>query len=522
MIKIDELFYQKRIVIKHTSIKGIRMKLKYQICVFLILITSVLPVVSQTGTVYNQRDDTYTLLGLKRAKQAYEVARTNYERQVELSKRKLISDAELERSATSLSDAEVNYQQSLLAVLFEKQYITVTEAVKYQSEDGSKHVRLKLVNASGGSAEFKKLVNIEDALFESLQPDIINDIYVSLLNETQTIISQPYEAKIEKLRFGSPVQLDFRLLEDLDIITVSMIYGSGTQRSLKIFLQKDSTVDKVLVYSEQFSQEIELGQEATYDLALELFSGSNQKFSLVVVNLPDQVSRYFKEPLGQARISQVKFAEGAHTKKATLEVSLPSRPTSEVAMNKPIDFYVLVVPQGKHDTIISGSDRHFTEAEIKNMGIGYARLEMIPRGVGQLMVRATQLYKAISKGDKAEVSIELVNEGSQRIDNIEIEVDLPFNWSKTVSADLISKLEIGQEKKVNLTFIPARDTEVGKYDIRIRTTGSSGNQPVLGEDKTVAVEIRSSANIAGTLAVVLMIILLVGGIVIFGIRLSRR
>ena len=39
-----------------------------------------------------------------------------------------------------LSEAEVNFQQSLLAVLFEQQYVAVLSAVKSQAEHGGKRV----------------------------------------------------------------------------------------------------------------------------------------------------------------------------------------------------------------------------------------------------------------------------------------------------------------------------------------------------------------------------------------------
>jgi len=224
----------------------------------LALLSHAVPAGAQTNP-FNQRDDQYRLLGLKRAKEAFEYSRAEFEQKQQLFEKNLISKLELERSRNLLADAEVNYQQSLLAVLFEKQYVAVAKAVKYQSKDGRKHVKLTLENASGGGAEYRKLLNLDDELFRSLQPDMINDVYVSLLNESNAIISQPYEAKIEQLQFGRPVTLDFMLLQDLDAVTVNVTYGSGTQRSPKIFLQKDATVNKVVLQSEQFSQEAELG-----------------------------------------------------------------------------------------------------------------------------------------------------------------------------------------------------------------------------------------------------------------------
>ncbi|HXX62840.1 MAG TPA: hypothetical protein VEO56_03500, partial [Bacteroidota bacterium] len=66
--------------------------------------------VAQAGAQvnYNQRDDKYRVLGLKRAKEAYETARRDYERELELFKRSLISQAELDHFHNAMADAEVN------------------------------------------------------------------------------------------------------------------------------------------------------------------------------------------------------------------------------------------------------------------------------------------------------------------------------------------------------------------------------------------------------------------------------
>lgn len=71
------------------------------------------------SNMFNQRDDQYRVLGLKRAKETYEAARNEFDRQKSLFEKGLISQADLDRTKASFSDAEVNYQQSLLAVLFE-------------------------------------------------------------------------------------------------------------------------------------------------------------------------------------------------------------------------------------------------------------------------------------------------------------------------------------------------------------------------------------------------------------------
>jgi uncharacterized membrane protein len=478
--------------------------------------------VAQNQVPFNQRDDQYRLLGLKRAREAYTMARAEYERQKDLFERDLLTQAALERSRSMYADAEVNYQQSLLAVLFEQQYVSILEAVKYQGEDGRKRVRLKVANMSGGSAEFRQLVEVDDELFRSLQPDVVHNVYVSILNSDGAIISQPYEAKIEELHYGKPKTLDFAMLQDLDAVTVYLIYSNGTERNFKVFLQKDATADQVYVQSEQFSQEVPLGKTASFDLTLELFSGGSDTYSLDVVNLPDQIGRYFTDGSGRARLSQLKFTESSRTKAAALEVTLPDRPTDMVQMDQPITFYALVIPRTQRRELGEIGSRTWTEDEIVALGAGYVRLELVPRGKGELLVRAPLLYHSIEAGDEVRTRIDLYNEGSHRIDQLEFDVELPLGWSRALAPDRMATLDIGEEKPLELTLVPPEEVAEGKYDIRLRITGLSDNQPIASEDKTFTVEVRAGSNIAGTMIILLLLVGVVGGVVVFAIRLSRR
>lgn len=489
-----------------------------------LLITAFSPVKThaQVGTPFNQRDDEYRLLGLKRAKEAYDVARQEYDRKKEMFDKKIVSQLELEQARNSFANAEVNYQQSLLAVIFEKQFVSVKNAVKYQSEDGRKHVKLVLENASGGSPEFLKLVNIDEELFKTLQPDVINDVYVSLLNDENAIISQPYEAKIEELHHGQPFEIDFELLQDLDAVTVDLVYGNGSQRSPKIYLQKDSSANKVIIQSEQFAQEVELGGTASFDLTLELFSGTTNTFKLAAVNLPAQITRFFSDPGSQARLSQFKFTESTNTRRAALEVFLPDRPTEDVVIGRPIRFYVLVIPREQNVMPEDLTERFWSQEEIEALKIGYVRLEIVPSGVGRLLVRVPQLYHSIDKESSAEFAVEIMNEGTRRLDNVVVDADLPLNWEKDIDPPVISSLDIGEEKKVLIKLNTPSSVSVGRYEIRIRTSSLSDNQPVTGEDKTVTIEIKAQTNVVGIATIVLLIVGLVTGIVVFGIRLARR
>ena len=91
-----------------------------------------------------------------------------------------------------------------------------------------------------------------------------------------------------------------------------------------------------------------------------------------------------------------------------------------------------------------------------------------------------------------------------------------------ISPDVIEKLDINEERRINLAFTPPDDISPGRYEIRIRTTSLSDNQPIEGEDKTLTIQVEQQANVFGTFLLLLGIVGLVIGIVVFGIRLSRR
>jgi len=497
------------------------MRTRFAIALIACALLSAAGAVSQYNS-FNQRDDKYRLLGLKRSKEYFEMTRKEFERQKDLFDKGLISESELDRFRNSLADAEVNYQQSLLSVLFEQQYVSIEKAVKYQAPDGSKHVRLSVANASGGSEEFRKLLGIDDQLFRSLQPDVIQSVYVSLYNNDGAIISQPYEFKLENLKAGEPKTVDFALLQELDALTVNIIYGNGSSRTLKILLQKDNSVNKVVVQSQQFSQEAELGKTASYGLTLELFGGVNTSYSLFVVNLPQQINRYFRDAATQARLSQIKFTESVNTMRASLEVSLPDRPTDEVTMDRAIPFYIMVVPADRAAEFRDAESKRWTEEQVGKLDVGYVKLELMPRGRGQLLVRARQLYLTVKSDEPAVMSVDLVNEGTRRLDNVKVEADLPMNWTKTVEPAVVPTLEINQEQRVTITAVPPAGTPPGRYEMRLRTSGLSESLPVNAEDKTVTVEIQENANVFGTVLLVLAILGIIGGIVVFGVRMSKK
>jgi hypothetical protein len=488
----------------------------FLVCTSLFIMTCTL--LSQQGI----GKDSYPLLEFKRIQASYEKAKADYE-----SKRKgfeygIISEQELNQAKLNLTNDEVAYQKALVNMIVEEQYVSIIGGLQYQGAEGRKHVRITLENTSGGGDEYASLLKLDEELMKALRSDVINNVYVSLSDDDKAIISHPYEAKIDQLFFGKPTEVDFTLLRDLDAVTVDITFGNGTKRSSKISLLKDEKVNKVIIQSEQFSQEAELGNSADFDLTLELFSGQNDTFQLEVVNLPSQLNRYFHDPASEARLSQFKFTEGNKTRKAALKVLLPDRPGEGIEIGKRILFYALVVPRDRMESLGPMQERIWSAKEIEALDVGFVRLELVLRGKGELVVRAPQLYFSALKEESVEITLNMKNEGTRSLANVKVEVDAPLHWTKKVEPELLPLLDVSVEKQILVEVTPPPDIAPGKYEVRVKSSGLSDTQPVSGEDKTITVEIKEEANVTGIAIIVSAIVILVLGIVIFGIRLSRR
>ena len=68
--------------------------LKIWITFLLLLLITASTSIAQTRNTFNERDNKYTLLGLKRAKANFEASNSEYERQAELFNQGLINKVE--------------------------------------------------------------------------------------------------------------------------------------------------------------------------------------------------------------------------------------------------------------------------------------------------------------------------------------------------------------------------------------------------------------------------------------------
>ncbi|NIM57322.1 MAG: hypothetical protein GTO16_00050 [Candidatus Aminicenantes bacterium] len=486
------------------------------------ILAVILTVTFCTDFINSQESQSLKLLALKKAQLHLEEMKGDFDRALWLKEEGLISEQEFVQKRTSYLQAQVTYQEALITFMGSEARLSVASAVKYQDKAGKKYVRVSLRYSSKELKELAKLNIDAKDLFPLDFLKEIKDVYVSLRSEGK-IISDPYEKTISSLSLEQEKQVTFQLLKDVENLDVNVFYA-GKNETTSVYLQKGLSANIVTVNSAQFSQEADLESEATYDLSLEKFSGEANVFRLKVINLPQQISYEFIDPQTQARLSQIKFTEGITSMKLSLKLYLPKNADEQVVIDKSIEFYCLALDDEQSSLVneLLSSGQSVGSKEIDSLKAGNVKLELIPRGVGRIEVLALSLYHEIKVGENVNMEVTVKNTGTRRLDNIRVYTDLPLNWRSEIKPDLIASLDQGKEEIVAIDFIPSEDVSVGDFEPRIRTECIADNRRVESEDKIVRIHISAKTNVLGITLLVIFLVALLVGIVVFGIKLTRK
>ena len=470
---------------------------------------------------HSQEDQAGIALDLKKARAAYEIAKQKYDNDKELYDQKAISLADFNNSKNESLSKEVDYQKLILKLISQQSYIIIEKAVKYQNSKTEKRVKLTLRSSTEGNQDYlKQFEQHFDVFTPEMRTAKVYNVFVSINNiADNTIIGSPYEIRIPYIDNGAIATADFNLLRDAESVQVVLNYN-GKKDLKNIYLEKDASANMVAINSSQFAQETDLGTSASYDLSLERYSSSDDVYRFMVVNLPRQVSYDFFDADNNARLSQLKFNQGINIRKLSLKAYLPDREDNEIKIDNALDFYVLVLNNTEYEKL--GDRRIMTQKEIDQIQAGKIKLELIPKGVGRITVRAPSLYHEIKTGDSLSMKITVMNDGTRVLDNIKITTENPLNWKTIIVPDVIATLAPGKEHEVILSILPPDDVNVGAQEVKIKTQASANNRTVETEDKTIRIQVEARTPIFGTILLILLLVGVLMGIVVFGIKLSKR
>ncbi len=430
-------------------------------------------------------------------------------------------DFELRRNVDSLIvnlrylDREYPYKIHLEE---DTRHISILSAKKFRV-DNQMMVTIQLKNTSTTEAMPTNATPEEIAAANE-----IRSIYVSLLDAVDsTNIVKPYEEKIAVLGYNETADLTFQLQKDVDSVKVSMKYPEIIEPDTRlIYLQKESALDVVNVSSLRFSQEGNLGNSVTYDLTLDRLAETENTFQLRVINLLNRLSFEFQDPDTNTRQSQVKFTQEESKRNLSLIVYLPEELGASFLDNT-LEFYVAVLDETEANELGGVNNRLDLPAEqIASIQGGVERFELIPKGVPEIEVIVQNAFQTIKIGDQVNMPATLKNIGTRDLVDIRMIVDVNPDWKYTVSPEVIMSLGRNEEKEIQLTLNPPMDISVGEYQAKLNAEVTVDNRKFQARDRSITIQVESKSQISVITILFGVLVLLIVGMVIITIRISRR
>lgn len=418
----------------------------------------------------------------------------------------------------SYDEAQTDFEQAKLDLLNTATHLVVLEARKYRTEDGKSMVDLVLQNAS----DIRDALMVDPSLTEvDLRTLLkVENIYVSLINGS--IVGEPYEIRIPSLAVGQRETLTFRLLSDVEAVHVSLKYLDLTE-DRPVILRKGSQQELPSINSSQFSQEGVLNQSVSFGLTLQRLADEERNFGLAVVGLPQRIRYSFLNQ--NAKVSQVKFDQTISKVQVQLRLEIPEK-LDPGLIGRTRTFYALVTQPSEYARIHALIDRYgdapVPPEEVAALACNYVRLELIPKGTGKLEVLVANRYQEIKVGDELRIRVEFLNRGTVAVQNIKAVLDVPYEWESQADPTLIKLLEVDGRTPVEIVARPPEGIAVGDYELGIQAQGQVGTENVESLEKTITIRVGARSNIAGNTILIGLLVLLVIGIGVASIRISRR
>lgn len=402
-------------------------------------------------------------------------------------------------------------------------HISVISAKKYRVNNQIM-VNLRLKNTSTTES-----MPIDATTEEIAAANEIRSIFVSLkdidpTNAAQpTNIAQPYEHKIPLLGYNDETNLTFQLQKDVDSIMIALKYPDLVEADNRlVYLQKESEEDVVNVSSLQFSQEGNLGSPVTYDLTLDRLAETENTFQLRVINLLNRLSFEFQDAESQSRMSQVKFTQAQSKRDLSLIVYLPEELEASY-LDETLEFYVAVIDEAEARQLGDVNNRlSLSPEQIDQIKGGIERFELIPKGVPEIELFIPNAYHTIKMGEQISMTLKLRNIGTRDLVDIRMAIDVYTDWKYAVEPEVVAGLLRNEETEIYLTLIPSSDVGVGEYEAKVNAELTVDNRHFEAWEKTVRVHIQSKTRLSVTTILFGLLLLLVIGIAIVTVRISRR
>jgi len=541
------------------------------------LVFAVFSSITSAQVSYDPNAEQFQLLSLNQAYINLGKSARDFIRARDLFQKGHYSQQQYDNALSMYRNSKIQYDMAMMRILTNASYVIVEKAVKRtNTETGVPVVDITIKNVQGGSFELAKLnafgarktsmsggnwdttgepaelsssateeiQNYEEAITTTLPflegqglafEDVLNllevtNIFVSLYsrdeNNQTVMISSPYEVRVPRLGQGEKAKVSFELLRDVESLTVELRFGDKSIQK-PVYLRLESTEGGIQVDSQIPSVQADLDSTASFNLSLQRFSSGSTTFSLRVVGLPEQIDyNYVDSDNNNQQVTRVNFTEGTVRKNLQLQLTMPTRSDDDVVVDQPIPFKAVVLNAEevrKFDELRREFGRNIPDEKLAELNAGMVDLTVTPLGVGRVEVSASTFYYPIMPDEQVDMTITVKNTGTGELKNVEIDADPPNNeWNYTIEPSLIRSLQPEEQQNVKITFLPPEDTTVGTHILKVKVEAKTRNRIIEADDKEVTVDIKEKPDIWGRLILIVLLIGIVLGIVIFGIKLSRR
>ncbi len=464
------------------------------------------------------------------AKLEMETQLSNYEENKDLFEQNIRTLDEVNRYQRDYQRAKLAYDRAVIALeetqlsfLRQATHIAILEAKKYRTPEGYRKIEITIANAS----------NLDQAM--SLNPDRtaaevkalleVQNVQVSIERNDNLIVGDPYEQLIPSLKLDEQVVLIFRLLSDLDAVTVALTAQNGGRDEFPIVLRKESLQDTPTINSVQFSQEGDLNSRVRYDLILERLAEDEKTFRLAVVNLPREIDFAFLDNATNASLTQLKFSEEVTRQQLELELQIPEK-LSRRFVDQTVEFYVFITNQEGFSQISQLNRKYGNKPmeleDINTVKGNKERFELIPRGKGALETIIANRYQEIKVDEQVTIRVDLLNTGTLEVEEAHLAILPPLGWTYSATPDTIARILPGEKEPITITLYPPEGMGVSEYDVRVEAAGFVGNEKVEAQEKDITIRVEARANILRNVLIIGGVIALVVGVAITSIRVSRR
>lgn len=449
------------------------------------------------------------ILRLRKAQIELRQSKLEYDRAVLGKDAGIVSAVDLERTQAAHAKAQLEFQTAVASLAGSTGRFVVRSATKARDERGKIRVTVTLELVSDdGTAELG--VDGEGAGLDPEWFRRVRNVSVSLRAEG-VVVGEPYQVEFPVVSRGERKRAEFSLLKDVDVVEVSVVYRDK-QESTKVLLVKDARGGAVVVTSATPSQEVDLGQPGTFDLAVERFGKEASAFRLAVAGLPPDIAHEFLDPASTARLMQVTFLEGVTSARLGLKLYLPREESAVVRVDQAIPFEVVLTEEG-------GAPASSEHGASRGGRLG---LKVVPRGVGRIDIDVTGLYQEVRTGDPVEYRVTVRNRGTRPLENVRIETDVPLEWSKRIEPEVLPVVKQATDETVVIRIVPPADVSVGDYEARFTPSCTVFGRRLVGEERIGRIHMGSRGGWLKLLVLLGAVAAVLGTMIVVSIRLARQ